>query len=144
VIVEEIIRTLYISRVLAMPLEDAADAFDRLAFQRADGSGRWTVWLPAVAMDVLGGIAPIEPPRPGIVWAARRADARLRTGLHRIPVELEILPWSQEATEIGLRPLARPGFGLATWEPYLRAGIHAMDALARAMHGARAIRSRSA
>jgi hypothetical protein len=76
------IRTYYMSRRLDLPPLVAQAAYDAHfgSAERPGGAG----WRPLRRL-------------PGVLVAARR----------RWPMELELLPWSEERTELGLRPRSR-------------------------------------
>ena len=94
--------TWYVSRRLPLPLEPAAGALDAVARSPRLGRGDERCRL-ASALTVVP-----TTPIPGV---ARRLRGRLGLpGLARaVPVELELAGWSPAESELGLRPLRRPG-----------------------------------
>jgi hypothetical protein len=50
---------------------------------------------------------PIEPPSGTLAWPLRRLFGSLVTARGRFRVELELTPWSDQRSEIGIRPIGR-------------------------------------
>src|SRR5687767_13775337 len=98
----------YMERIVPVPPEAAEAALDLALLDVGRGSaagngtwifeverGKFVVRAPSVRSNVtaLSGVCPL-----------RRTKGVIRSGLFRFPVELELLPWSETATAIGLRP----------------------------------------
>jgi hypothetical protein len=125
----------YMSVLLDIPPEDADAAFDRcrtdLTSRTAKGRGRWSIELEGARVELRGGGRRCEPPRPSAVWPLRVVGGTLRSrgAVWRVPVELQLFPWSEARTELGLRPARRwlPRFLVA--EPYFLYGRAALEQL---------------
>jgi len=135
-----VLRTLHMSRIVAMPVDEAVAAFDRcrgdLLIRGLTRQKQSRLVLEDCSLELVGRGVPAVAPHRDIVWPARRMRGMLRSrrGWYRVRVELEILPWSDYEAEIGLRPLTRHAPILwGTWAPYVRFGARALDALAREM-----------
>src|SRR5947207_10654510 len=88
----------YISRTVDLPPSAASRAFDRVARAAGLADGRLSLERPG---------SPI-PPDGVHYWPLRTMTGRLRLGwLRSVPVELALLPWSAERTELSIRPTAR-------------------------------------
>jgi hypothetical protein len=89
----------YVSITIGLP---APAAGARLA-QLTDDPSRRALASPGGVL-ILSGMLPPTPPR-STWWPAGTAVGTLASGLLgvRIPVELEVLPWSEERAELGLR-----------------------------------------
>jgi hypothetical protein len=122
-------RTLYISRVAFVPAERAAPllaaALAEVAHPNARGLelplGRWS-------LEIAAEDAPLEPPRSAAspVWMR---PGRLRARSMWFPVELEVVRWSDRASELALRPAWRRRPAGAGMAGYLAAGGRALDTL---------------
>ena len=113
--------TWYVSRRVDLPLRDASDALDELVARAAPGG-------PEQADARLPGALAVRPiaTLPGI-------DRRLRGSLPvgglggPVRIELELVAWSHEQSEISLRPAARR----PTWrtDRYFNAAVGALQSL---------------
>jgi hypothetical protein len=89
----------YLSIVIGLPVHAAAGS---LAHLTADDQAR-TLTSPGGVLT-LARMLPPTPPRSAW-WPAGVAEGTLAAGILavRIPVELEVLPWSEDRAELGLR-----------------------------------------
>jgi hypothetical protein len=124
------IGTWYVSRRLALPLPHAASALDAVACSPHAGRDDEACRL-AGALTVVP-----TTPIPGV---ARRLRGRLGLpGLARaMPVELELAGWSHAESELGLRPLRRPGATRA--DRYFDAATGSVDHVARVLLASAAV-----
>jgi hypothetical protein len=129
----------YISRVVDLAPAAAIAALERcrleLLLRSIMGAQGWAIELPWGRLELAdAGVYP-EPPRPRHPWPLRRFKGVLRSrrGGYRIGVELELIPWSEERSELCLRPSGRWPPHLLRERPYFRYGSAALDQLAREM-----------
>jgi hypothetical protein len=117
--------TLYITRRVSLPPRVAAAAFDAVSVANAERElTSWTVVAPSSVL-VAKDCSLVGPEH----WTLpiRRAEGRLRAPrrLGSYPVEVELVAWSREQAEVGVRPRGhwvpladgprqRRYFGLAT------------------------------
>lgn len=127
----------YLSRVVALPAAEAVGAFDacRRDLRVSAGTDRWILPLAGALLELWDPPAPDPTPRSAA--PLRRAVGRLvAPGWRRVGVEIEVVPWSGTACELGLRPRGRPivpldlvgGRGF-----YFTAGAQAVGRLGRLM-----------
>jgi hypothetical protein len=105
------------SRSLSLPPQVAKAAYD----QRAAAAQVWSVDTDGSRLRVAQAIPPASSTRYAPLRASR---ALVLAGLHRYPVELELLPWSASRTELGMRPVGT-GFRRFPPGPVVKAG-HAL------------------
>ncbi len=110
--------TWYVSRRLNVPLDEAGPVFDAVVGEEP-GRRRWgSLVLPDRSVQRIG------PQRS----SDRRIDGRLHLPLRRpAHVELELVPWSADTSEIGLRPVGVPR--AARGPTYFAAAFESLDAL---------------
>jgi hypothetical protein len=100
------------------------------------------VALPHASADLAFHAAVLSPPEHALQvhsvatadhgrGPVRRIDGCLRSGRGRIPVEIELAPWSHSRSELTLRPVG--GSRFRSWRRYLRNGNAFMDALVAEM-----------
>src|SRR5258705_7319224 len=88
----------YTSRILDLEPAEAVRAFDRVARAAGLADGPLSLEPPG---------SPI-PPDGVHYWPLRTMTGRLRLGfLRSVPVELALLPWSAERTELSIPPTTR-------------------------------------
>jgi hypothetical protein len=126
----------HISRLVDLPADLAKEAFDRVASGRAggEGEGAWRVVVSSGRLDLEGPGIVSSP--PGTYWPYRRVGGRLRpAGTWRgLAVELELLPWSDVRTELGLALVRGPGpLAVGLNRAYLRVGGDVLEGLRLAM-----------
>jgi hypothetical protein len=122
-------RTLYVSRVAFVPAERAASlvaaTLRDIAYPNARGLelplGRWS-------LEIAADDATLPPARSAAapVWMR---PGRLRGRGIWFPVELEVVRWSERASEIALRPAWRRRPAIPGLAGYLAAGGRALDLL---------------
>jgi hypothetical protein len=129
----------YIGRVVELSPAAAVDALERCRLEsglrRSDESARWTILMAWGSLELRGAGDYPEPPRATHVWPLRRFKGLLRSrrGGYRVGVELELVPWSDERTELGLRPSGKWPPLFLRQLPYYRHGAAALDQLVREM-----------
>jgi hypothetical protein len=120
----EYIRTHYMSCRLDVPPQVASAAYDERAGSLTDQ--RWEVEANAARLDLRGPVCRYS----GSGWRPLRSQlGTLTVGRHRWPVELELLPWSRDRTELGLRPYGRR-LRVSPPENGTLAGLTVLDRLA--------------
>jgi len=127
----------HISRLVDLPPDLAREAFDVTARDLAQGHDgtAWTIAVPSGRLD-LGGNG-IFSGSPGGSWPYRQVTGRLRAPWMRkgLVVQLELLPWSDTHTELGLGlPGAPRLLGRRHDRAYLRVGGEVLEALRSAMN----------
>lgn len=136
--------TPYQYSVLDLPADAAAAALDRCledwALRRGDGRSGIQLGRAQLLLD--DWPTPVERRPRSASWPVRRIVGTLRSkrGWHRVKVEVELLPWSSDRAELGLRPLRWPLRFLARRQ-YLRYGGMALDHIAAEIREWAAIRS---
>ena len=121
--------TYYMSRRLDLPPLLAQAAYD--AYVDDGDQGRWLVTTDTARLELSG---PVRQPPAAPGWQPlRRQSGVLVAGRLRWPVELELLPWSRDRTELGLFPQSRL---LRTFPPatVTLAGHELLRGLAASMH----------
>lgn len=133
-----IAQTWYMDRVVDLPPAIAAVCFDDvradLCADPANPAGRWSIRADEEVLE-LAGTGVLSSGQTG--WRVlRRLHGSLRSpgGWVRLPVELELLPWSSRRTEVGLRPRGRLGPGPGSF--YVRGGNAVLDRLMDELHPA--------
>jgi len=127
----------YISRLVDLPPDLAREAFDLTSrdLARRDADTAWTIAVPSGRLD-LGGNG-ILSGSPAGSWPYRQVTGRLRAPWMRkgLIVQLELLPWSDTHTELGLGlPGAPRLLGGRHDRAYLRVGGDVVEALRSAMN----------
>ena len=120
---DERVRTCYMSRRVELPPLVAGAAYDALACESYEGgSGRLHLRGPVRRFSGTGW------------WPLLSQPGTLSVGRLRWPVELELLPWSRDCTELGLRPQSHL---LRTFPPesVTLVGLALLEHLAERMHG---------
>lgn len=121
------VRTSYMSRRIDVPPLVSQAAYDVHA-GRSAGDG-WAISVSAARLVLRGPV--LRPSGAG--WRALRSQGgTLNVGRYRWPVELEVLPWSSERTELGLRPCSRTLRAIPP-DLVMRAGHELLDGLAASM-----------
>lgn len=114
--------TWYVSRRVDLPLRAATAAFDELV---ESGSGPGPARLAcALTVDPTSARSGIERRLHGRLWPAGLGGP--------VPIELEVVPWSDRCVELGLRPARRPPRLRAT--RYFAAAVGALEELRCALH----------
>jgi hypothetical protein len=132
--------TLYVGRTLDLPPLTAQAAFDAHRQSLTCGSAQET-WALETGSGELRIFGSGFTSRSGPACALRRADAQLRPGRRRwafaIEVEVEIMPWSDDSSQIGIRPRDRrvPMADSVRRRRYLAIAVEAAAALACALEG---------
>ena len=126
-----------ISRLVDLPPDLAREAFDVTARDLAWGheGTAWTIVVPSGRLDLRGNGIPSGS--PGGYWPYRQVTGRLRAPWmgKGLVVRLELLPWSDTHTELGLGlPDALRLLGARHGRPYLRVGGDVVEGLRSAMH----------
>lgn len=125
----------YLCRVTGLPPLVAQAAFDAVRLARADPGtpGRWHVVVPGGSIDLWSDGQVPPPPRP-CFWSYREAPGTIRSPWWwvRVPVRLELVPWSSTRTTLGLSIRGRRHAGAAA---YHRIGQQAVDVLAAELDG---------
>jgi hypothetical protein len=126
----------HISRLVDLPADLAKEAFDAVAAGHAggEGGGAWRVVVSSGRLDLAR--PEIVSASPRTYWPYRRVRGRLRpAGTWRgLAVELELLPWSDARTELGLALIRGPGpLTVGLNRPYLRVGGDVLEGLRLAM-----------
>ena len=128
----------YIERLVPIPHGTAAIALDlALLDVGAGSSGPAGHWIHDTGSGRLVIAAPSERTAVGSlsgVTPLRHTHGTIRAGGFRFAVELELYPWSESASAIGLRPLgSRPrSFGSETYYRVGGAGLeHLRDEMLR-------------
>lgn len=116
------VRTFYVNRVLDLPPLVAQASYDALA-QQSGGEGVLTATNARLQLH-----APVRMPVGAGYQPYRSQPGTLMTDWLRWPFELELLPWSDDRTELGLRPISRR-FSPFPPEPIVRAGQRLLSAL---------------
>lgn len=121
----------HIARQVRAPAALADLALARVGLDLAARApdGAWRVAHPGGALLLDGPGWRPEPPRAGLAWPVRRICGVLTVRRRRIPVELEVSPWSDAWSEISLRAIGRRPHGDA--RAYVRAAGCALDLLVR-------------
>ena len=117
------VRTCYMSRRVDLPPLVAQAAYDAVACESCErGSSRLILSGPVRHSSGTGW------------WPLLTQTGTLSVGRLRWPVELELLPWSGECTELGLRPLSQL---LRAFPPesVTVAGLELLECLAERMNG---------
>jgi hypothetical protein len=119
----------YLSRVLDLPPRVAQAAFDAVHAHRARRGHpqSWDIQVEGGRLELSD--RPVAAPPRACYWPYRQERGRIRSarwGLP-IPVELELLPWSDRRTELGLRVC---GHLPVSESLYLHVGHEALDVLA--------------
>lgn len=127
----------YISRLVDLPPDLAREAFDVTARDLARGrqGTAWAIAVPSGRLDLRGN--GILSGSPGGTWPYRQVTGRLRAPWMRkgLIVQLELLPWSDTRTELGLGLPGAPGLlGGRHDRAYLRVGGEVVEALRFAMN----------
>ena len=126
----------HISRLVDLPPGLAREAFDLAARDLARGpaGAAWTIAVSAGRLDLCGNGILSGSRQPS--WPYRQVTGRLRAPWMRkgLIVELELLPWSDTHTELGLGLPGSAGlFGGRHERAYLRVGGEVVEALRSAM-----------
>ena len=128
----------YIERVVPIPHGAAAIALDLALLDIGAGSSSAGArWILETGDGRLMLAAPSERAAPGSlsgVSPLRHTRGVIRAGMFRFGVELELFPWSESASALGLRPLSsRPRhFGSETYYRVGGAGLeHLRDEMLR-------------
>jgi hypothetical protein len=114
----------YVARRLDVGVDVAGPTLDVLAGEELQLSGTW-------------GALTVEAAPVGLIRSRAAPHRRLR-GLLRLPsrrparVELELTPWSDDVTEIGIRPAVVPHGGRG--RAYLDAAAAAIESLRGDLH----------
>lgn len=107
----------YLGALIGLPPSRSAEALGTFAGEmRARSvhpSGAWSVSLPYGRLLIAGGGDPIEAPAGTHAWPLRRLVGTLLGDRARFRVELELTPWSDARSELGIRPLGH-------WPPRMR------------------------
>jgi hypothetical protein len=119
------ITSYYMSRRLDVPPHVARAAFDELHY--AGGLGPWSLRTARWTLTLKGPVR-VSVGESGQAYRVQRG--LLRGPLRRMPVELELQPWSSTRTELGLRPLTR---NLQVAERCLMGGLDVLGVLAGEM-----------
>lgn len=124
--------TFYMFRVVPVPARIAEAALDRVLSDiaaRSPVAGRRALPLREARLEI-EGIERLEP--RSFSWPSRRVRAVLRRPwLPGIPVEIELLAWSDDAAQIGIRPAWRRWPSGRSTGAYFRAGSEALDVVSR-------------
>jgi hypothetical protein len=99
----------FLSIVLPISTDDVAEALERCRAdalaREGDRAPRWSLASGTCRLEFDGAPIRPEPSRPAALWPTQVLPGRLRTrGSGRLRVEVEFWPWSDDATEMGLRP----------------------------------------
>ena len=122
------VRTYYVSHRIDVPRLVAQAAYDELIQDTT--SECWVLADSPVRLELHGPVRRF----PGSGWWPLRSRAGTLTVRRlRWPVELELLPWSRERTELGLQPGSRALRALPPYDVTL-AGHELLQQLAARMH----------
>lgn len=122
----------YIARPIAAPADVADVAFQRVADDLGARAAHGGLHLPLTmgAMTFADAGWRPEAPRAAAAWPVRRVPGALVLRVRRVPIELEIAPWSDAWCELGVRATGkRTARGDA--RPYVRAVSEGLDVLVR-------------
>ena len=125
----------YISRVVDLPPDLAKAAFDAVASECAGETNRpWEVVVPGGLVELDGpGMVPLLSSGYGPYRKVRGTLRRGWSGLGAtVPVELELLPWSDSRAELGLTAVGTYP-RLVSVHRYLKVGGAAVDGLRSAI-----------
>ena len=122
------VRTFYMNRVVDLPPLVAQAAYD--AHAHAPG-GEWLLEASDARLLLRG---PVRMSIGAGYQPYRSQPGTLITGWVRWPVELELLPWSDDCTEVGLRPMSRT-FSRFPPDAVVRAGRRLLAGLEESMRG---------
>lgn len=123
----------YLSRRLELPALVAQAAFDAVRLTHSPGppSTRWEIWASAGLLQ-LRGDGNLERPSRDCFWPYREVRGRLRPVRRwwhpAITVRVELVPWSESRTSLGLYAWRYPT--LATARSYLQVGRPILEILA--------------
>lgn len=127
----------YLTQVLELPPLVAQAAFDAARSARTHQArpAVWGIGTAAGRLELRGGGLIPPPPRP-CYWSYRHVPGRIRsTGWHPpIAVGLELVPWSDTRTALGLHVEGHPLI-YADEHLYLDVGQAALRTLAAALEG---------
>jgi hypothetical protein len=131
-----IIPTLCVGRPLELPPLTAQAAFDAQRHSPARQCGQ-TIWAIETGSSELRVFGSGVIARHGPACALRRARGQLRGGRRRrpIPVEIEVMPWSDTRCEIAIRPRDRgvPMTDGSRQQRYFAVAVEAAEGLACAL-----------
>jgi hypothetical protein len=127
----------HISRLVDLPPDLARESFDMTTRDLARGPAGtpWTIAVPSGRLDLRRNGILSDSPRGS--WPYRQVTGRLRAPWMRngLLVQLELLPWSDTHTELGLGLLVAPRLlGGRHGRAYLRVGGDVVEALRSAMN----------
>jgi hypothetical protein len=121
----------YLPRLTGLPPLVAQAAFDavRVTRSRRGQPANWDVEVRGGCLHLHGDGRVPPPPRP-CFWSYREVPGRIRsTWWHvAVPVRLELVPWSETRTALGLS--VRGPYHLASEAVYQQVGRAALDVLA--------------
>lgn len=122
----------YMWRIADVPPDAAAGAFDQILARHR--SGEWSSSIELGWGELRLGVPSADA--RAVPWSLRHVTGMLRSrrGSYRIRVELDLLPWSDSRTELGLRPVRRWPPVLLSPDPYYWHGANALERLVEEMH----------
>lgn len=124
--------TTYLSRVIPTTTEQLVAVVESNTQRQRENPSAETWSVATTAGRLKLGRHTASPAPGGRSWPALRLPGRLRIGARWLatPVELELAPWSDAATELGLRYCGRAWPGPA----YFSAANAVLDVLAVELH----------
>lgn len=120
----------HIARQVSAPAELANSVLNAVVSARAErphGNYERDVVGGWIVLAVCGPVT--VPPRADIVWPVRQTPGLLALGWRRIPIELEVTPWSDLYSEISIRATGPRAKGDV--RGYVAAVSDALDRLTR-------------
>lgn len=136
----------YLGALLGLPPARSAEALgtfrDVRRARSLHPSDAWSVSLPHGRLLIVGGGDPIEAPAGTHAWPLRRLVGTLLGDRVRFRIELELSPWSDTRSELGIRPLGHWPPGMRSPLRYYVLAEEALMAIAREVtewDGARAM-----
>jgi hypothetical protein len=127
-------RLSHMERVVRAPATAAGEALDDLLFEarppRGYGAWRWESGFGHGELSLIVPGARMRPKRQSPTSPVRTyyGYVRTRVPLVRIWIELELVPWSDSLSALGIRPLVRR-LGPVGVRRYERTGVSALDGL---------------
>ncbi len=122
----------YLVRVTGIPPLVAQAAFDGLRVGRCHPQQPtwWELRVPGGCLQ-LRGTGRLSPPPRRCYWSYREVPGTIRSGWWpaAVPVRLELVPWSETRTAVGLSVRGRP-YHLASGAVYQRIGGAALEVVA--------------
>jgi hypothetical protein len=120
-------QSLYVSRIVTVAPDEVEAAFD--AMRR--GGDSYVINVPGGRLELKGDGA-LRRPEGARYYPLRQVKGVLHLGrLQAIDVDVELLPWSKDQSEIAVRPAGRTPFGVR--DSYFAVAGTAADRLATAV-----------